>query len=206
MNKTFIIFVIFVSFYSFKCDYVNTSTNSANSSKILPFTSLKIDAEDQIFITIDNDCSKWQKLLSIDNIGSDAIIKESRDHYGNSKCDFGIPCYKYNIIANFEHIYKIIQEAPLPKTITIEVEYDNKMQNGMDLECTQDKYNINQEHLEKNIKMSLDYIKVFGEKNKSGTIFTGFKDSVSKIFSDISQPVAGKFIIFIFYFYLKTKK
>ena len=178
-------------------DYVNTSTNTNSSAKILPFTSIKIDAEDQIYITVDKECSKWQKMLSIDNIGSDAIIKESRDHYGNSKCDFGIPCYKYNIIANFEHIYKIIQENPIPKTITLEAEFDNHAQNGMDLECTADKYNINQDHLERNIKLSLEYVKIFNDNNKKDvTIFTGFKDSVSKIFSDVSQPVVSGKLIF----------
>jgi hypothetical protein len=85
--------------------------------------------------------------------------------------------------------------VPVPKTITLEVEYDNKAQNGMDLECTKEKYDLNQEHLERNIKLSLDYIKIFNEKNKDSNIFTGSKNSVSKIFNDISQPVvSGKYV------------
>ena len=75
-----------------------------NPNNILPFSSIKFVGED-IFITLDANRGKWHKLLSIDNIGYDAIEKYAIEHFGKSKCDYEIECYKYNIIANFPGIY-----------------------------------------------------------------------------------------------------
>lgn len=153
------------------------STNSNNN--LLPFTSIKV-VDDQIYFTLDNPRKNWHKLLSIESIGSDAIIKTSKDHYGLSKCDYGIECYKYNIIVNFETLFKLIQGQDLPEHISLESEFDNKVQNGVDLTATHEKFIINKEHIEENIKASKT-IRIFKD-SQVGNIFKGLSKSISQIF------------------------
>lgn len=121
---------------------------------ISPFSSIKI-VNDNIYITLDNDRAKWDQLLSIDNYGVDSIIKFAKELYGINNCDYKIPCYKYNIIANFEDVYLKVIGKPLPKHSSLEL-FDSikKKQIGLDVENTNDKFKRTQDNIENNIKSS----------------------------------------------------
>ena len=121
--------------------------------QILPFTSIKVN-NDEIFFTLDNSRTDWKKLLSIDNTGSDAIIKYSKEHYGLDKCDYEIECYIYNIIANFGEVYYKLQSRYLPEKISLEHISGTERQNGIDVESTKEKYEINEKYLIDNITKS----------------------------------------------------
>ena len=91
------------------------------NNDISPFSSIKME-DDNIFVTIDLKSSKWSKLLSINNFGSDAIVNYSKEHFGLSKCDFEIECYKFNIIKNFNDVYKLMSNKNLGMTVSLELE------------------------------------------------------------------------------------
>jgi hypothetical protein len=99
--------------------------------------------------------SKWHKLLSIESIGSDAIVKFAKEHYGTNMCDYKIECYKYNIIVNFDKVFNLMNKKnEFPKRLGLEYELDNKIQNGVDVEATYERFKRNEDNLEVNIKLS----------------------------------------------------
>lgn len=156
-----------------------------NNDKILPFTSIKILTSDEIYITLDTKRKNWHKLLSLDSIGYDAIIKFAKDHYGMGSCDYEIECYKYNIIVNFDTIYKRMNDRKLPEKLGIEYAFDNQIQNGVDVESTKEKYDINQKSISDNIGMSKDKkpgFKIFSTY-KDNLIFKGLSNTFNKMFN-----------------------
>jgi hypothetical protein len=158
-----------------------------SSIEILPFSRLKIN-NDQIYFTLSFPSQKWYRLLSIDSFGSDAIIKYSKDNYGINMCDFEIECYKYNIIKNFNKIYSAMQNGKLlSDKIGLEYEFDNQVQNELDVECTKEKYDRNEKMLEENIKLSkvnslnIDSLIVKGLNKLKKTFVNYFNDDTVKI-------------------------
>jgi hypothetical protein len=172
-----------------------------------PFSSIKI-VEDSIYFTIDSQREKWHKLFSINNIGVDAIVQYSKKHYGESKCDSEIECYKYNIIASFEDTVQGLMGKKFPPRVGVEYQEDNFMQAGIDLECTEEKYKLNQKYLEQNIKLSkiakntnttIDTLisKGFNKIKKTiGNIFTTDKDpsaeQKSNLYSNLANNIRGE--------------
>jgi hypothetical protein len=154
-----------------------------NAQEILPFSIIKI-INDSIYFTLIPGNDKWHKLLSIDSIGSDAILKYSKDNYGLSKCDYEIECYKFNIISNFDKIYSKMQNRIMPARIGLEYEFDNKVQNGVDVECTNEKYKNTQKMIEENIKLSKDNIVITKIGNSLLKGFNRLKKTFSQIFSE----------------------
>jgi hypothetical protein len=140
----------------------------------------------QIFFTLDKDRKTWHKLLSVDSIGYDALVKTSKDKYGFGKCENEIECYKYNIIVNFDKIYFMIQNKELPGKIGLEYEDQSNgaIQNGIDVECTNEKYKINQENITDNIKLSKIRFSIFPSLNAESAIFSGL-NKLKKTFSGI---------------------
>lgn len=127
------------------------------TQRISPFSRIKM-LEDDIFFTLGlgpTKESQWHKLLSIESIGADAIVKYAKEHYGINMCDFKIQCYKYNIIVNFDTIFNLMtNKNEFPRRLGLEYELENKIQNGVDVEATYEKFKRNQENLEVNIKLS----------------------------------------------------
>jgi len=93
----------------------------SNTLEIFPFSSIKMQNDD-IYVTLDLKRSEWNKLISINNIGSDAIINFSKQHYGLSKCDYELECYKYNILKNFNEVFHLISLKDLGLTVSLEIE------------------------------------------------------------------------------------
>jgi hypothetical protein len=153
------------------------------TSKALPFSSIKMKG-DEIYVKIDPKCETWYKLLSVNSVGSDALIKDSKERFGTSPCDGEIECYKYNIIADFEAIYKKLKGEALPKWVPMEFE-GNENQNGMDVISTEEKFKINEEHIEQNIKASKS-TKIFGSPLTPSSLFKGVSESIQKIFNNES--------------------
>jgi len=142
--------------------YLSTTTIlNVSAQGMLPFSRIKI-INDSIYFTLTPGNDKWHKLLSIDSIGADAILKYAKDNYGSNKCDYEIECYKYNIIANFGKIFSKISNKMMPVRIGLEYEFDNKAQNGVDVECTAEKYLHCQKSIEENIILSKSN-NLFGE-------------------------------------------
>jgi hypothetical protein len=127
---------------------------SQKDSHILPFTSIKMN-DDKIFFTLSANRDKWHKLLSIDNVGTDAIVKFSKERFGSNKCDYEIECYKYNIIGKFDDVFSLLQNKKFPERVGLEYEEDNKIQNGIDVESTNENFKLNQSHFADNVKLSL---------------------------------------------------
>lgn len=92
-----------------------------DGNETLPFSSIKMDKDD-VLVSLDLKRSEWSKLLSINNIGSDAISNFSKKHYGLLKCDYEIECYKYNIIKNFNEVYELFSGKKLGRTVSLELE------------------------------------------------------------------------------------
>jgi hypothetical protein len=178
---TYCLFFLVLTLSTFSIN--SNKTQTLQEKEILPFSSIKIE-HDNIIITLDTARKEWHKLLSVDNVGSDAIIKFAKDHYGVSKCDFEIECYKYNIIVNFGKVFALLQEKPLPDKIGVEYELNNKKQNGVDVECTKEKYEINKKNIAVNIKFS---------KNKPliKPIFPALSGKDSIIFKGINKNKNG---------------
>ena len=125
-----------------------------NEGMILPFYSIKV-LNDNIYVTLDSKREKWEQLLSIDNYGADSIVAFAKKLYGSNNCDYEISCYKYNIISNFEDVYRKVTGKVFPLHSSIELfDIKRNKQNGIDVENTSDKYKTNQNNLEKNIKSS----------------------------------------------------
>ena len=125
-----------------------------NEGMILPFYSIKV-LNDNIYVTLDSKIEKWEQLLSIDNYGADSIVAFAKKLYGSNNCDYEISCYKYNIISNFEDVYRKVTGKVFPLHSSIELfDIKRNKQNGIDVENTSDKYKTNQNNLEKNIKSS----------------------------------------------------
>jgi hypothetical protein len=189
-STTTLLTIIIIQFFSFSLSTITKQQNQIEQEqpKILPFSSIKIINNDQIHVTLDLQIKDWHKLLSIDNIGSDAIIKFAKEHFGYEKCDYEIECYKYNIIANFEKVYNLILNTKeMPKRISLEYEFENKKQNGMDVESTKEKYIINQNNIEKNIKESKT-VKIFKlAAQKANSFFKGIKNSWTNILSGFNH-------------------
>ncbi len=136
------------------CTDVQQSQEIIKNTQILPFTSIKM-INDDIFFTLSLHRDKWHKLLSIDNVGTDALVKYSKDHYGRNKCDYQIDCYRYNIIANFPEIFSGLQNKKFPVRVGLEYEEDNKIQTGIDVEATNENFKINENSLAENFKQSV---------------------------------------------------
>jgi hypothetical protein len=183
--KMMIIALFFLFFgHIFSMNKLNENMAEEKKHNILPFTSLKMK-EDLIYMTLDKERHEWHKLLSIDNIGYDAIVNFSKQHYGQSKCDYELECYKYNIIANFDQLYQLMQGKPLLNRLGIEFEFENKIQNGIDVESTIEKYEINQKFLADNIKQTKAVKLIFPELNIFGqNIFKGL-NKMKKVFQNI---------------------
>lgn len=125
-----------------------------NEGMILPFYSVKV-LNDNIYVTLDDKREKWEQLLSIDNYGSDSMIAFAKKIYGNNNCDYEIACYKYNIISNFEDVYRKVTGKVFPLHSSIELfDIKRNKQIGIDVENTNEKYKMNQNNLENNIKSS----------------------------------------------------
>ena len=129
-------------------------SESGKDSHILPFTSIKMN-DDKILFTLSPSRDKWHKLLSIDNVGTDAIVKFSKERFGSNKCDYEIECYKYNIIGKFDNVYSLLQNKKFPERVGLEYEEDNKIQNGIDVESSNENFKLNESHFADNIKLSL---------------------------------------------------
>lgn len=171
--------------------FISISFAAHPNEEILPFSRIKI-INDNIYFTLSSTSKDWHKLLSIDSIGADAIIKFSKDKYGESKCDYQIECFKYNIILNFDKIYSQILNKPFSNFIGLESEYDNKTQNGIDVECTHEKYVNNQKTIEDNIKLSkVNSIpeKIFSTSPIDSFIFKGF-NKIKRTFNQIFEKGA----------------
>jgi hypothetical protein len=153
------------------------------TAKMLPFSSIKMK-DDEIWVSLDPKRETWHKLLSINSVGSDALVNFSRTHYGELPCDYEIECYKYNIIVNFQQVYQKLNESPLPKWVPMEFAEDGEesvaYQNGMDVESTEEKYKINEQFVAENIKLSKNNTKIFVGVGNS--LFKGLKDSIQSIF------------------------
>jgi hypothetical protein len=150
--------------------------------KQLPFSSIKMKA-DEIHVSLDESRSKWHKLLSVNSVGSDAIVNFSKTHYGASKCDYETECYRYNIIVNFDEVYKKLNNEDLPKWVPMELEESSEIeyQNGMDVESTELKYEINQKNIADNIRLTKGGNKIFsGPEN---TLFKNLANSINSIFN-----------------------
>jgi hypothetical protein len=153
---------------------------TAVGSKILPFSSIKMKNDD-IYVSIDPKREKWHQLLSINSIGSDAIVSTSKTNYGTLNCDGEIECYKFNIIVNFEEVYKRLSNKDIPKWVPMEFhESDSAYQNGMDVESTETKYEINKKNADENIKLSKGN-KIF--TGPTNSLFKGIADKINKIFN-----------------------
>lgn len=158
---------------------------------LFPFTSVKIDTEDNIYATLDHKRDKWNRVLSVDNLGSDAIVNFCKEHYGLNNCDYEIECYKYHIVANFDKVYTQMTGKKFKNSIPVELEYDNKRQNGMDILCSSDNFNIYQKNIPANMKLS--------NTRQSGKNFltkgiNKLKRSFSMIFEDNSRN-EGKILL-----------
>lgn len=146
MNLFYVVFLLIGKFVFSLCQ--NEKIN-----QILPFTSLKIQNEDILF-TLDNQRKDWHKLLSIDNVGTDALIKYSKQKYGENNCDNEVECYKYNLIKRFDEVFKEFQNKELDKYTPLEYESNEKKQIGIDVESTNEKYKMNEKFLDENLKES----------------------------------------------------
>lgn len=123
-----------------------------NKTKKEPFSSIKFIG-DQLFVSLDDKTvENWHLLLSLNNIGIDALINFSKQHYGIRYCDLKIECYKFHIIKHINKVYKSFQNEDLPEKIPIELQ-DN-IQNGMDIEQTHEKYMLNRKRFEENVLLS----------------------------------------------------
>lgn len=129
------------------------SQQAGQNKRILPFTSIKMK-DDQILFTLSTHRDKWHKLLSIDNVGTDAIVKFSKDHFGLNKCDYKIECFKYNLIVNFDYVFSLLENKKFPEHVGLEYEEDNKIQTGIDCESTYENFKINENNLADNFKQS----------------------------------------------------
>lgn len=94
---------------------------NCNPPELSPFSSIKMIGDD-VFVSLDLKRAEWSKLLSINSIGTDAIVNFSKQHYGEMKCDMEIACYKYNIIKNFNEVYKLFNNKDLGSTVSLELE------------------------------------------------------------------------------------
>ena len=90
-------------------------------NEISPFSSVKMDSDD-IYVSLDLKRIDWSKLLSINDIGSDAIVNFSKQHYGLLKCDYEVECYKYNLIKNFDEVYELFSGKKLGHSVSLELE------------------------------------------------------------------------------------
>lgn len=126
---------------------------SQTEKRLLPFSRIKM-IDDNIYFTLGKTDSEWKKLLSIKSIGSDAIVKFSKDHYGINNCDYSIECYRYNVIVNFDKVFTLMNNYELGKNVELEYEHNEDIQTGIDVECTFDKFKTNAENIELNIKQS----------------------------------------------------
>jgi hypothetical protein len=135
------------------CTKIENSEEINKSTQILPFTSIKM-IDDNVFFTLSSKRDKWLKLLSLDNVGTDALVKFSKDHYGRNKCDYQTECYKFNIISNFPNIFSVFQNKKFPERMGLEYEEDNQIQTGIDIEATNENFKINEKNLADNFKQS----------------------------------------------------
>ena len=126
---------------------------SQTEKRLLPFSRIKM-IDDNIYFTLGKTDLEWKKLLSIKSIGSDAIVKFSKDHYGSNNCDYSIECYRYNIIVNFDKVFSLMNNFNLGKYVGLEYEHNSEIQTGIDVECTFDKFKTNEDNIELNIKQS----------------------------------------------------
>jgi hypothetical protein len=94
---------------------------SCEDKEISPFSSLRMK-NDEILVSLDLKRAEWSKLLSINSIGSDAIVNFSKQHYGQLKCDYEFECYKYNILKNFGEVYRLFNSKDLGSTVSLELE------------------------------------------------------------------------------------
>jgi hypothetical protein len=131
---------------------------SLAQKRVLPFSRIKM-TNDDIFFTLGLGPVKekqWHKLLSIESFGADAIVKFAKEHYGTNLCDYKIECYKFNIIVNFDKVFNSINGKGdmFPKRLGLEFELENKVQNGVDVEATYERFKRNEDNIEVDIKMS----------------------------------------------------
>jgi len=135
------------------CAKIENTQEIIKNNQILPFTSIKM-IDDDVFFTLSSKRDKWFKLLSLDNVGTDAFVKFSKDHYGRNKCDYQIECYKFHIISDFPKIFSTFQNKKFPERIGLEYEEDNQIQTGIDIESTNENFKINEKNLADNFKQS----------------------------------------------------
>jgi len=131
--------------------FVITYASKISSGNKLPFSSIKI-INDEFLFTLDKSRSKWHKLSSINNIGEDVFIKRAKDYFGEKSCSYEIECYKYNLILNFPHIFKLVSGIALPKVISVEYLPDGQTKHTeIKLVSTEENFKINNKHKEDNI-------------------------------------------------------
>lgn len=125
--------------------------HATNPSTVSPFTSLKFDFSN-ILVTLEPDCKVWHRLLSVNKIGTDAIVNFARQRYGSQNCDQQIPCFKYHIIEDFPKVYKEFQNEQLSSQVELEI-FD-KGEKKITTEATTEKMQINIKNFQNNIKSS----------------------------------------------------
>lgn len=135
----------------------NTKDNIGKNSdlnKKSPFSAVKI-LRNTIYISFDDKKpSTWHTLLSLNNIGADALMNFAKTHYGERFCDYKIECYKFHIIKHIYKVYKDFQNEELPDHVPVELSEASVNQNGMDVENTHEKYLLNKKNFVENIGLS----------------------------------------------------
>jgi len=179
MNFNFVLNYVICIYFLIRPISNTHNTNSKDNLKISPFSRIKM-TEDNIFFTLGKSDAEWRKLLSFDSIGSDAIVNFAKLHFGENNCDYSIPYYKFHIIVNFDKIYSLMNNGKkLPLKVSLESEFENKVQNGIDVECTKEKYENNQKYIENNCKESK--IKRNVIKNNSSELGSFFMKGINKM-------------------------
>lgn len=165
----------------------NYISEKDDSTKISPFSSVKL-FRNQIFVSMDTkNIENWHQLLSINDVGIDALINFAIKHYGSSMCDFKIECYKYNIIKHLTKVYRDFQKEELPVHVSVEFQDKINDQNGMDIESTHEKYLINKSHLADNISLTKNRnLRIINNRNKGNSIIAPNNSILSeKVLNDV---------------------
>ena len=204
LNFWILIFILNAKFNIANQENKNYKGNNENDSEekfILPFSTIQMKNE-KILISIENDRKNLFYLFSINNIGVDAIVKFSKDRYGLEKCEYEIECFKYNIIVNFEKVYKSMQGENIPIRVGMELKvFDNNKsftdmndqeekfhQNGLDVESSHEKYLLNKKYIQENIEMSKkfctnNFMKIFNLNYEIPSLIKGMKNSYNNFFN-----------------------
>lgn len=144
------IFRVYTTIVSIIFSFVYT-VQSTNPSSISPFTSLKFDWGN-IIVTLEPDRKVWHRLLSVNKIGTDAIINFARQRYGSQNCDQQIPCFKYHIIEDFPKVFMEFQNEPILTKVELEV-FDNG-EKKVTTDATPEKMEIYRKNFKDNVKLS----------------------------------------------------